>query len=97
MPAIRMLPSAQEVFPNGGIVNMGAYGGTAEASRSYLGHPVCETQIAGDINGDCMVDDKDQAILTRHWLQQGWPGTDLPPTITITQPKDGDGLIARCR
>ena len=69
----------------------GAYGGTAKkASRSYFGHPVCETQIAGDINGDCVVDDIDKAILTRHWLQQGWPIADLPPTITITQPKDGD-------
>ena len=30
-------PVAFETFPNGGIVNMGAYGGTAEASRSLSG------------------------------------------------------------
>jgi len=28
-------PIGDEPFPNGGIVNMGAYGGTAEASKSY--------------------------------------------------------------
>jgi len=83
-----------EPFPNGGFINMGAYGGTAEASRTYFGGPVCETQIAGDINGDCIVDDTDMEILTSHWLQEGWRATDLPPTVTITQPKDGDELDA---
>jgi len=29
-------PVAFEPFPNGGIINMGAYGGTAEASMSFL-------------------------------------------------------------
>jgi hypothetical protein len=45
-------PIGEEPFPNGGRINMGAYGGTAEASRSYFGEPVSETIIAGDINGD---------------------------------------------
>jgi hypothetical protein len=27
-------PIGDELFPNGGVVNMGAYGGTAEASKS---------------------------------------------------------------
>jgi len=62
-------PIGYEPFPNGGRINMGAYGGTAEASKSYFGEPVCETIIAGDINGDCVVDFKDLAILTRHWLK----------------------------
>jgi len=57
-----------EPFPNGGIVNMGAYGGTAEASKSYFGEPVCETIIAGDINGDCELDLKDFAIMALHRL-----------------------------
>jgi predicted outer membrane repeat protein len=57
-----------EPFPNGGIVNMGAYGGTAEASKSYFGMPLCETIIAGDINGDCKVDAKDFALLARPWF-----------------------------
>ncbi len=32
-------PVADEPEPNGGIVNMGAYGGTAEASKSYFSKP----------------------------------------------------------
>ncbi len=46
-------PLGAEAFPNGGYANLGAHGGTSEASRSYFGEPVCETHIAGDINGDC--------------------------------------------
>ncbi|MBC8471734.1 MAG: hypothetical protein H8D56_19915 [Planctomycetes bacterium] len=30
-------PIGQEYLPNGGIINMGAYGGTSEASKSYVG------------------------------------------------------------
>ncbi|MHC4558568.1 MAG: hypothetical protein ACYS80_14840 [Planctomycetota bacterium] len=58
-----------EPFPNGGIINMGAYGGTDEASKSYFGEPVCETIVAGDINGDCKVDLSDFAIMALHWLE----------------------------
>lgn len=43
-------PIGNEPFPNGGYVNTGAYGGTAEASKSYLGEPDYETVIAGDID-----------------------------------------------
>jgi len=60
-------PIGLEPFPNGGRVNMGAYGGTTEASKSYFGEPLCETIIAGDINGDCKVDFTDLAILIDHW------------------------------
>ena len=63
-----MSPIGYEPFPNGGRINMGAYGGTAEASKSYFGGPVCETIFAGDINGDCKVDFTDFAILALHWL-----------------------------
>jgi len=59
-----------EPFPNGGIINMGAYGGTTEASKSYFGEPLCETIITGDINGDCKVDLKDFMLLAAHWLEQ---------------------------
>ncbi len=62
-------PIGIEPFPNGGIVNMGAYGGTAEASKSYFGKPPCETIVAGDINGDCAVDFKDFGIMALHWLE----------------------------
>jgi predicted outer membrane repeat protein len=33
-------PVGEELEPNGGRINMGAYGGTAEASKSYFGEPV---------------------------------------------------------
>jgi len=62
-------PIGLEPFPNGGIINMGAYGGTAEASKSYFGEPVCETIVAGDINGDCKVNLKDFALMAFHWLE----------------------------
>ena len=61
-------PIGLEPFPNGGIINMGAYGGTDEASKSYFGDPICETIVAGDINGDCKVDLADFAIMSLHWL-----------------------------
>ncbi|UCG50120.1 MAG: hypothetical protein JSU94_10090 [Phycisphaerales bacterium] len=58
-----------EAFANGGIVNMGAYGGTAEASKSYFGGPVCETIVAGDVNGDCRIDFADFAFIVYNWLK----------------------------
>ena len=33
------------------------------------GEPVCQTVVAGDLNGDCRVDLKDLAILAMHWLE----------------------------
>ncbi len=62
-------PIGYEPFPNGGYINMGSYGGTVEASKSYFGKPVCETIVAGDINGDCKVDELDMAIMMIHWLE----------------------------
>ena len=64
-----MSPIGHEPFPNGGVINMGAYGGTGEASKSYFGEPVCETIVASDINGDCKVDFADFAIMALHWLE----------------------------
>jgi predicted outer membrane repeat protein len=66
-------PVGPEPFPNGGFINMGAYGGTSEASKSYFGGPVCQTIVAGDINGDCIVDFKDFAIMALHWLNNNNP------------------------
>jgi len=83
-------PLGAEPFPNGGFVNLGAYGGTAEASRSYFGAPVCETQIAGDINGDCKVDDLDMDILMSHWLMDASELSNTPPSITLISPVEGD-------
>ena len=64
-----MSPIGLEPFPNGGIINMGTYGGTAEASKSYFGGPVCETIVAGDVNGDCLIDFKDFFFVALHWLE----------------------------
>jgi hypothetical protein len=63
-------PIGLEPFPNGGIINMGSFGGTAEASKSYFGEPVCETIVAGDINGDCIVNLIDFALIVFHWLEE---------------------------
>lgn len=68
-----MSPVGLEPFPNGGIVNMGAYGGTAEASKSYFGQPPCETIVAGDINGDCTIDFRDFRLMALHWCKDNEP------------------------
>ena len=52
---------ADEIMPNGGRVNIGAYGGTAEASRGPW-------VLAGDINQDGTVDLADFAVLAENWL-----------------------------
>jgi disaggregatase-related protein/parallel beta helix pectate lyase-like protein len=62
-------PIGPEPFPNGGIVNMGYYGGTAQASKSWFNKPPCETPITGDLNGDCIVDLLDLRLMTFHWLE----------------------------
>jgi hypothetical protein len=62
-----MSPIGLEPFPNGGFINMGAYGGTAQASKSYFGQPACDSIVAGDLNGDCQVDHADLEIMALHW------------------------------
>ncbi|MBN2272134.1 MAG: hypothetical protein JXN61_16085 [Sedimentisphaerales bacterium] len=64
-----MSPISYEPFPNGGIINIGAYGGTVEASKSYFNEPPCETIVAGDINGDCQVNFSDLCIMALHWCE----------------------------
>jgi len=64
-----MSPIGLEPFPNGGRINMGAYGGTGEASKSYFGKPPCEVIVAGDVNGDCKVDFEDFRLTALHWLE----------------------------
>jgi hypothetical protein len=85
-------PLGIEPFPNGGRVNMGAYGAGDRASKSYFGEPVCETVIAGDINGDCKVDCQDFAIMSSHWLMQGEDFVNRPPTVRLVEPQDGDQI-----
>ena len=68
-------PIGWELFPNGGFVNMGAYGGTPDASKTYFGAPPCETIVAGDINGDGQVNRADLEIMALHWTDD----VPLPP------------------
>jgi hypothetical protein len=68
-----MSPIGLEPFANGGRINMGAFGGTAEASKSYFGEPPCEIILASDINGDCVVDFADFRLMALHWLEDNNP------------------------
>lgn len=81
----RSSPLGAEPFPNGGLINMGAYGGTARASKSYFGAPPCETVVAGDINGDCRVDWTDLSLLAIHWCNKP-AGMPLPPSRPASPP-----------
>ena len=56
-----------ELFPNGGIVNMGAYGGTCEASKSWFGTEPSATLYAADLNGDGRVDAEDYRLAALRW------------------------------
>jgi predicted outer membrane repeat protein len=82
-------PTGCEPFPNGGLVNLGAYGGTAEASKSYFGAPACQTALPGDLNGDCQVDITDAVLASQDWRQDPNRPLNLPPAIVITEPADG--------
>lgn len=85
-------PIGNEPFPNGGVLNLGAYGGTAQASKSYFGGPICETSVPGDINGDCKVDDVDTELSLQDWRVSGAPTTNQPPMVVITAPADGAAI-----
>jgi hypothetical protein len=85
-------PIGTEPFPNGGRVNMGAYGATDKASKSYFGELVSEVIIAGDINGDGVVDDEDLAILNSHWMMRAEDFKNKPPTVRVVEPKDGERI-----
>lgn len=55
---------------NGGIINIGCYGGTAEASKSTSGiiESICPIPPMADINNDCIVNLGDFAIMVSEWL-----------------------------
>jgi len=57
-----MVDPTEERQPNGGMLNMGAYGGTAYASLS-------EWEMKGDINRDSVVNMIDFSIFAEYWLQ----------------------------
>ncbi len=73
-----MSPIGPEPFPNGGRINMGAFGGTSEASKSYFGKPLCKTILAGDVNGDCRINFLDFGIMALHWLEDKTPPPSQP-------------------
>lgn len=58
-----------EPLPNGGVINMGAYGGTPEASMSGGPAPICTRYPEMDFNKDCRVDHLDFSIFSEHWLE----------------------------
>lgn len=64
-------PIGVEPNPNGGRINIGAYGGSIQASKSPSGlvQTVCTEHPAMDFNKDCKVDYKDFAIFAQSWLQ----------------------------
>jgi hypothetical protein len=42
----------------------------SSSDSGSFSEPVCETIVAGDINGDCKVDFKDFAFMAFHWLEE---------------------------
>ena len=68
-----------ERMPNGGRVNMGAFGGTAEASMS-------QWPLAADLNHDGIVDLRDLAIVCDQWLMR-LPGATGPLSGDMTAPQ----------
>lgn len=87
-------PVGLEPFPNGGIINMGAYGGTTESSKSFLGEVGCEATesgFIGDIDGAIGVSFGDFALLANYWLDTG---AGLIADITDDNNVDYDDLQA---
>lgn len=83
-----------ELYPHGGRINLGAYGSTAQASKSEGPRPMCVEYPAMDFNHDCKVDLRDFAIFMEHWLECNfddpsacWPdGMPEPPIAPNAQP-----------
>jgi hypothetical protein len=64
-------PIVFEPEPNGARINVGAYGGTGQASKSpsAIVRPVCIEYLPTDVNRDCIVDFRDLALLGLTWLE----------------------------
>jgi hypothetical protein len=70
-----------ELWPHGERINMGAYGGTSQASRS-----LSDAGNVADLNRDGIVDSADMRIMVDHW------GTD-EPLCDIGPMPFGDGIV----
>jgi len=70
-----------ELWPHGKWINMGAYGGTSQASRS-----LSDAGNVADLNRDGIVDSADMRIMVDHW------GTD-EPLCDIGPMPFGDGIV----
>jgi len=71
---------SNEPAPNGGRINIGAYGGTPYASMSTV------ELVDGDVNHDGVINMIDLAMLAKNWLQVGPPPSNQPPYVIITAP-----------
>lgn len=85
-------PIGFEPFPNGGISNLGAYGRSSEASKTYFNNNNYDVILAGDINGDGIVDSNDQFIIDSQWLLEGNEFINQTPKVTFIKPQDGDQI-----
>jgi len=63
---------SSEPLPNGGRLNLGAYGGTAYAEMS-------EAPLTGDVNGDGVFDENDYALFMGLWEQRNKPQPPVTP------------------
>ena len=63
-----------EPNPNGGRINIGAYGGTSQASKSPSGisEPICTNPPSMDTNNDCKIDMIDFSEFALQWLTCGY-------------------------
>ena len=81
------VPIGAEPYPNGGRLNIGAYGGTAEASKSAeIPTTYCTDQIPGDITGDCRVDFADIEAIAASWLEVENPQSGMVEQWTAEYP-----------
>ncbi|MHC4113508.1 MAG: hypothetical protein ACYSUY_20735 [Planctomycetota bacterium] len=59
-------PAELETDPNGSRINMGAFGGTAEASKSPP-----NSALLADLTNDRKVDSNDLRVFVKYWLESG--------------------------
>ena len=77
---------SNEPQPNGGRVNIGAYGNTPEASRSGW-------NIPGDANGDCVVNILDLFMIRNRLMQDASTGDNWKADVNGDQKIDVLDLV----